>query len=62
MSTDSFTLLDFAPAGTWLEEDADAPERFAVWSPEGDIIGAGETASEAIEDARATIRTWESNR
>lgn len=58
----SFALLDFAPKGSWLEHDETAPMPFAVWSPEGDILGAGECASEAIEEARATVRVWESNR
>jgi hypothetical protein len=58
-NADSFELLDFAPAGSYLLEDADAPLRFSVWCDD-DIIGAGETASEAIEEARATVRGWES--
>ncbi len=53
-------LNEFAP-GAWLEHDTDAPAPFAVWSEDDEIIGAGETASEAIVDAHATVRGWESN-
>ncbi len=59
INTDSFTLLDFAP-GAWLEETTDEGlPAFGVWLDD-DIIGTGETASEAIADARATVRGWES--
>jgi hypothetical protein len=57
-AADSFTLLDFAPAGTYLHHDADAPLAYAVWC-DGDIIGAGESASEAVAEARRTVRVWE---
>jgi len=59
--TESFALLDFAPKGSWLDHDRTAPLPFAVWSPEGDILGAGMTAVEAIEDARATVEAWARN-
>ncbi len=64
-AADSFSLLDFAPKGSYLEEDDEAPMLFAVWYPtddgDFDILGAGATASEAIEDARKQVRLWESN-
>ena len=53
-------LDDFAPVGSVLEHDPDAPSPFAVWC-DGDIIGSGDTASEALADARHTVRCWESN-
>lgn len=46
------------PAGAWLEEDADAPMPFAVWL-DGDLLGVGESQSEALEDARKKVRGWE---
>lgn len=46
--------------------DPDAPLPWAVWvcgdSDELDLIGAGESCSEAIEDARNTVRGWEASR
>lgn len=47
------TSLDFAP-GAELVEDHDAPEPFSVWL-DGDIIGVGKTAQEAIADAKAAM-------
>jgi hypothetical protein len=52
-----------------IEEDDDAPMLWAVWAwkPEcetyedADIIGAGDSESEAIEEARKQLRIWESN-
>jgi hypothetical protein len=45
-----------------LEHDEAAPMPWAVWGSDGgddeDIIGAGDSPSEAIEDARHTIRGW----
>lgn len=46
------------PSGSELREDREAPQPFAVWLDD-DIIGAGATAREAIEDAHATVREWE---
>lgn len=55
-------LAEFAGLNLRLEHDPDAPLPWAVWGSDGieaeDIAGAGVTASEAIEDARAQIRTW----
>jgi hypothetical protein len=51
--------------GFVVVDDKDAPQRFSVWSDnrtDVDIIGAGDTRSEAIEDARKTVRGWESSR
>lgn len=52
-----------------LEHDETAPLPWAVWCwdpaadlndpSDADIIGAGESASEAIEGARAQLRAWE---
>ncbi len=52
-------LAEYAGCNLWLEDDADAPMRFAVWEHDTGIIGAGNTADEAIEYARCTIRAWE---
>lgn len=46
-----------------IEHDLEAPSPWAVWSedPDGipdEILGAGETRSEAIEEACATMRGW----
>lgn len=41
-----------------LERDESAPAPWAVWD-ESEIIGAGESASEAVEDARRQVRRWE---
>jgi hypothetical protein len=57
---DSFTLLDFAPGAYLQEEPLGAPMPFAVWLDD-EIIGAGECPSEAVADARRTVRLWESN-
>ncbi len=62
----SFSLLDFAPAGSYLEHDSTAPMPYAVWYPTDeagdaesfDILGAGESAEAAIRDARATVDGW----
>lgn len=58
-------LAEYYGANLRLDHDPDAPMPWAVWAtlfPEEsdyeDIAGAGVTASEAIEDARAQIRTW----
>lgn len=48
-----------------IEHDESNPAPFAVWSenPEDEddfnIIGSGDTESEAIEAARETVRGWE---
>ncbi len=41
------------PEGAILDRDEDAPELFAVWTlgDDGDILGTGATAEEAIADA-----------
>lgn len=59
LSASSFSLLhpDF-PAGCWLEQSNESPLRFAVWSPEGDIIGASDDEDEAIAEARETVLSW----
>lgn len=56
-TADSFTLLDFAP-GAYLGKDHAMPLPYAVWLDD-EIIGSGVTASEAVEDARRTVRRWE---
>jgi hypothetical protein len=61
MGAASFSVLDFAPDGAWIEEcEPGAPGRFVVWC-DGDILGTGETADEAVECARMTVRGWESS-
>ncbi len=55
-------VLNLMP-GAYLEEDASAPKRFAIWSSvddqgDLDIIGSGDTVDEAIEDAERTIDGW----
>lgn len=56
-------LAEFAGLNLRLEHDDDAPMPWAVWGSDGidaeDLLGAGESPSEAIEDARNTIRGWE---
>ena len=42
-----------------LDRDEDAPLLFAAWCDE-DIIGAGDTEHEAIVEACATLRGWQS--
>lgn len=55
----AFALLDFAPDGkTFLDLDPEAPMLYAVWCDD-DILGAGDSAEEAIEDARDTVAGWE---
>lgn len=55
-------LAVFAGLNLRIEHDAAAPLPWAVWGSDGiedeDIIGAGESPSEAIEDARAQVRMW----
>lgn len=55
-------LTELAGAHVRIERDDDAPMPWAVWCKtpcgEEDIIGGGESGSEAIEEARATIRGW----
>lgn len=74
--TDTFDALNYqyeidelaAMAGVSLriEHDDAAPMPWAVWSDDGegggDIVGAGDTVSEAIEDARRQARQWEAKR
>ena len=57
-------LAELACLNLRIENDADAPMPWAVWGsdptadePE-DIIGAGKTASDAIDQARALIAQW----
>lgn len=55
----SFSLLHpDLPAGCWLEQSDENPLRYAVWSPEGDIIGASDDEDEAIAEARETVLAW----
>jgi hypothetical protein len=70
MNTDTATELDLLAQAHGmelrLERDEKAPKLFAVWgwSPDDeteddrDIIGAGDTETEAINDARETMRSW----
>jgi hypothetical protein len=53
-----------------IEHDESAPLPFAVWcwdpcedggKDNADIIGAGESESEAIDAARKQLRIWEAN-
>ncbi len=52
-----------------IDHDPDAPSPFAVWGwapdyeveEDADIIGTGETESEAVEAARRQMRIWEHN-
>ncbi len=43
-----------------MERDEDAPELFSVWL-EDDLIGAGETAEEAMGEALDQLAVWEAN-
>jgi hypothetical protein len=44
-----------------VTDDPDAPFPFAVYDPEtGDLLGAGDSRDEAIEDAMGQAREWES--
>lgn len=57
-------LADLSGLNLGLEYDPSAPMPWAVWSEgtepgEVDILGAGWSPGEAIEDARNTIRGWE---
>ena len=49
----------------YFDRDETAPKLWAVWIDLGaggeDIIGAGDSPSEALEDARATVRGWEAS-
>jgi hypothetical protein len=57
LSAARFALLhpDF-PRGCWLEQSDESALRYAVWSPERDIIGASDDEDEAIAEARETVR------
>lgn len=60
-------LADYAGMDLRFECDPDAPLLWAVWGAERgevneDIVGAGNTPIEAIDDARKTIRGWIANR
>ncbi len=65
MTTDQATrILNLMP-GAYLEEDQSGACGcpFAIWAPVDDagtldIIGAGNTADDAIEDAETTIDGW----
>ncbi len=56
-------LAEYAGLNLRLEHDPEAPMLWAVWGGDGwndeEIIGAGDSPSEAIEDARRQIRAWE---
>lgn len=54
----SFSLLDVC-SGAALEHDPEAPLPYAVWFG-SEILGAGQTPDEAIDEARATVRHWAS--
>lgn len=41
-----------------IEHDTDAPQAFAIWSGD-DLIGTGDALSEAMEDACATLQSWQ---
>jgi hypothetical protein len=49
---------------TWVEwnEDVGMFGVIAIFDGDEDIIGSGESESEAIEDAIRTVRGWESSR
>lgn len=48
------------PPDCFLDRDEDAPDLFAVWTrgEDGDIVGSGPSAYEAIREARRTVRGW----
>lgn len=54
--------LRFAPDGSYLVHDpVDAPSPYAGWYPVdggADILGAGDTAEEALEEARNSVEDW----
>lgn len=60
--TETETLVAHAADGMALIRDASAPMLFAVYSTEGEILGAGNTSTEALADARKTIEGWRANR
>jgi hypothetical protein len=51
-----------------IEDDVDAPMQFSLWAVDrfadagemGELVGSGEALSEAIDDARVTLRGWQS--
>lgn len=56
-------LAEWSGLNLRLDHDESAPLPWAVWytipeSGDEDILGAGESPSEAIEDARNTARQW----
>ncbi len=66
-NTELDALAEAAGLNLRLDLDRDAPLLWAVWSHDGngsdeDIIGAGDSPSAALEDARKTIRGWEAAR
>lgn len=56
-------LAEYAGLNLRLEHDPEAPMLWAVWGGDGwdeeEIIGAGDSPSEAIEDARQQIQRWD---
>lgn len=47
-----------------LDRDEEAPSLWAVWTlgDDGEIIGSGDTAGEALAEARHTLEVWRENR
>lgn len=60
-------LAEYFAENLLLDHDADAPLPWAVWCDfdgndgmgDREIIGAGETPTAAIDEARETLRKWE---
>jgi len=56
------SLAEFAGCEMRFDFDVYAPMTWAVWATyedgETEIIGAGEAPSEALEEARVTVRGW----
>lgn len=46
----------------YLDRDPEAPMLFAVWNLDGEILGAGDTADEALTEARKTLEEWRRTR
>lgn len=56
-------LAEYAGLNLWVEHNEENPSPFAVFADLEDgiseLIGSGDSESEAIEAARVTIRGWE---
>lgn len=42
-----------------VEQDNTAPQPWAVWADDDEILGAGDSLDEALEDAVNQLRSWE---